>query len=76
MVGLAEERGEDREGGGVVEDGAEGDGRRLDGRKVYDQMLVLLPSCFISIDEWAIREPIESIGAWNIVHTELSEYVQ
>ena len=33
-VCLAEHRAEDGEGGGVVEDGAERDGRRLDGREV------------------------------------------
>lgn len=34
LVGVTEERGKHGEGGGLVEDNAEGDGRRLDGWEV------------------------------------------
>ena len=40
LVGLTEERREDRELGGVVEDGAEGDGRGLDGGKIWNRVSV------------------------------------
>ena len=36
LVGLAEERGHDGQLGGVVEDGAEGNGRGLDGGKIWE----------------------------------------
>ena len=38
LVGLTEERREDCELGGVVEDGAEGDGRRLDGGEIWNMV--------------------------------------
>ena len=40
LVGLAEERRENRELSGVVEDGAEGDGRGLDGGEIWNMVSV------------------------------------
>lgn len=41
MVGFTEKGSEDGEGCGVVEDGAEGNGRGLDGGKVWGALLVM-----------------------------------
>lgn len=43
LIGLAKEGGEDGELNGLVEDGAEGDSRRLDGREVCKAKLVGRP---------------------------------
>ena len=41
VVGVTEERCEDGEGGGLVEDDAEGDSRRLDGWEVCREMMLI-----------------------------------
>jgi len=44
-VGVTEDGAEDSEGDGVVESRAESDGRGLDGREVWDELLVRVFNC-------------------------------